>query len=125
MLITHWNNLFSRVRGCVLIAIVKEPLHRSVILWPRSRIVPARAFPRPKHIRMPLPQLRFCLCRPSSRPAETLRPLRDQPLAMLVEIDQREGRAQPLVILLQAAIAHPGVVKDALQDAEGPLHPGT
>ena len=43
---------------------------------------------------------------------------------MLVEIDQREGCQQPLVVLLQAAIAHPGGVKDALQDAEDPLHFG-
>src|ERR1019366_10462398 len=41
---------------------------------------------------------------------------------MLINVDQREARAQPLVILLQAAIAHLHEAEDALQDAEGPLH---
>ena len=46
----------------------------------------------------------------------------DQPLAVLIEIDQSEGRQQPFVVLLQAAVANLGVVEDALQDAEWPLH---
>jgi len=56
------------------------------------------------------------------RPLETLRPQQDQPFAVLVEIDQRKGRQQPLVILLQAAITHFRKSEDALQNAEGPLH---
>src|ERR1035438_6076478 len=56
------------------------------------------------------------------RPSETLRPQRDQTLAVLIEVNQRKGRQQPLMVLLQSAIAHLGVSEDALQDAEGPLH---
>jgi len=48
-----------------------------------------------------------------------LSPDGDKPLAVLIEIDQSEGRQQLFVILLQAAIANLGVLKDALQDAEG------
>ena len=64
--------------------------------------------------------------------ADTLRPLRgqmlidpSQPLALLVDVDRRKGRAQPLVILLQAAVAHLRKSKHALQDAEGPLSAAT
>src|ERR1039458_6407559 len=58
------------------------------------------------------------------RPPETLRPLRGQPVAVLVQVHQREGRAQPLVILLQAAIAHLGKSEDALQNPERMLQLG-
>src|SRR5579884_4554228 len=44
--------------------------------------------------------------------------------AVLVEVRQRKPRTQPLVILLQAAIAHLGKSEHALEDAERPLHPG-
>src|SRR3954464_15607252 len=64
-------------------------------------------------------------------PADTLRPLwghpeidPGQPFAVQVEVRQGEARAQPLVVLLQAAIAHLGMTKDALKDTEGPLHLG-
>ena len=40
---------------------------------------------------------------------------------MLVQVHQRKGRQQPLMILLQAAIANLGVAEAALQDAKG--HP--
>src|SRR5664280_3875914 len=56
------------------------------------------------------------------RRAETLRPECDQPVAVLVEVNQCKGSQQPFVILLQTAIAHLGISEDALQDAEGPLH---
>jgi len=62
-------------------------------------------------------------------PAGTLRPQRGQPkvdlgksLAVLVEVGQRKGRAQPLVILFQSAITHFRKSKDALQNAKRPLH---
>src|ERR1035438_7659858 len=58
------------------------------------------------------------------RPSETLRPQRNQPLAVLVEVDQSEGRQQPLVILLESAIAHLGLTEDTLQNAKGPFHLG-
>ena len=56
------------------------------------------------------------------RRAETLRPECDQPVAVLVEVNQCKGSQQPFVILLQTAIAHLGISEDALQDAEGPFH---
>jgi Short C-terminal domain len=40
----------------------------------------------------------------------------------LVQIYQREGRAQPLVVFPDAAIAHLGKSEDSLQDAERMLH---
>jgi hypothetical protein len=43
---------------------------------------------------------------------------------VLVEIYQREGRQQSLVIFLDVAIAHLGVMKHSLQDVERLLHPG-
>src|ERR1035438_8307411 len=75
----------------------------------------------------------MCFARPRfaspeavSRSPETLRPqrgqLRNQPFAMLVKIDQSEGRQMPVVILQDAAIAHLGITEDTLQDAKGPLH---
>lgn len=45
-------------------------------------------------------------------------------LAVLVKINQREGRLQPLLILLDAAIAHLGVLEDLLENAGRPLHLG-
>ena len=56
------------------------------------------------------------------RPPETLRPQRGQPLTVLVEIDQGQGRQMPVVILHDTAIAHLGITEDSLQDAEGPLY---
>ena len=60
-------------------------------------------------------------------PAGTLRPQRGQPkvdlgksLAVLVEVGQRKGRAQPLVILFQSAITHLRKSKHALKDAGRP-----
>lgn len=55
---------------------------------------------------------------------DTLRPDRGQPLAVLVEIDQRKGGQQPFVIFLDASIAYLRVVEYALQDSERPLHSG-
>jgi len=51
--------------------------------------------------------------------------LRDQPLAVLVEIDEGEGCKMPVVILHDAAIAHLGITEHALQNAEWPLHLGS
>ena len=45
-----------------------------------------------------------------------------QPLAMLIHIDQREGHKMPLVVLHDSSIAHPGIAEDALQDAKRLLH---
>lgn len=58
------------------------------------------------------------------RSPNTLRPQKGQPLAVLVEIHQCEGRQQPLMVVLDAAIAHLGVLEDPLENAEGPLHLG-
>ena len=58
------------------------------------------------------------------RPPDTLRPQKGQPLAVLVEIHQCEGRQQPLMVLLDAAVAHLGVLEDLLENAERPLHLG-
>lgn len=65
----------------------------------------------------------FSLGRPFfGPPPDTLRPEWEQPFAVMVEIHQREGGQQPLVVFLQAAIARFGKSKHPLQDAEGPLH---
>src|SRR5258708_6688003 len=37
---------------------------------------------------------------------------------MQIEIDQGEGRAEPVMVLRDATIAHPVEAEDALQDAE-------
>ena len=58
------------------------------------------------------------------RPPKTLRPLRDQPVAVLVEIGQGEGRQMPVVILQDAAIAHLDITEDTLQNSKGPLDLG-
>src|SRR3954462_6546156 len=70
-------------------------------------------------------------CRRVQPLAGTLRPQRgcpeidpSQPFAVLVEVGQRKAPAQPLVILLQAAIAHLGETEYTLDDPEGPLHFG-
>ena len=44
---------------------------------------------------------------------------------MLVKIDQGKGRQMPVVILHDAAIAHPRITEDALQDTKRPLHLGS
>src|SRR5208283_3056161 len=59
------------------------------------------------------------------RPPETLRPLRGQPVAVLVQVHQREGRAQPLVVFPDTAIAHLGKSEDSFEDAERMLDSGS
>jgi hypothetical protein len=59
------------------------------------------------------------------RPQETLRPLRGQPVAVLVQVHQREGRAQPLVIFPDAPVAHLGKSEDTLEDAKRMLDFGS
>src|SRR5580658_6041980 len=58
-------------------------------------------------------------------PQETLRPLRGQPVAVLVQIYQREGRAEPLVVFPDAAITNLGKSEDTLQDAKRMLDFGS
>jgi hypothetical protein len=60
-----------------------------------------------------------CLCKPFFRLPETLRPLRGQQLAVLIEIHQREAGAQPSVILFESAVSHLIEAEDALQYPEG------
>jgi len=43
----------------------------------------------------------FDLCEAIFQPPETLRPLRGQPVAVLVQVHQRESRAQPLEFLVE------------------------
>src|SRR6266851_9003474 len=76
----------------------------------RSKCVPSGLFARPLEAVF--------------RPPETLRPLRGQPVAVLIQIHQREGRTQPLMVLLQAPIAYLDKSKDALQNAERMLYLG-
>jgi hypothetical protein len=57
--------------------------------------------------------------------SETLRPLRGQPVAVLVQVDQREGRAQPLVIFPDATVTNLGKSEDTLQDAKRMLDFGS
>ena len=59
------------------------------------------------------------------RPLETLRPLRGQPVAVLVQVHRREGRAQPLMVFPDASVAHLGKSKDTFQDAERMLYLGS
>ena len=56
---------------------------------------------------------------------ETLRPLRGQPVAVLVQIHQREGRTDPLVVFPDAPIAHLYESEDTLENAERMLHFGS
>src|ERR1039458_397945 len=58
------------------------------------------------------------------RPPETLRPLRGQPVAVLVQVHQCEGRAQPLVVFPDAPITNLGKSEDALEDAKRMFHSG-
>src|SRR5258708_4889920 len=67
----------------------------------------------------------FDLGRRVFRPPETLRPLWGQPVAVLVQIHQREGCAYPLVVFPDAPIAHLGKSEDALEDAEWMLDFGS
>jgi hypothetical protein len=53
---------------------------------------------------------------------DTLRPLRGQPLAVLIEIHQREAGAQSSVILFESAVSHLIEAEDALQYPEGMFH---
>jgi hypothetical protein len=59
------------------------------------------------------------------QPPQTLRPERGQPFAVLVQVHQREARAEMIVVLLQAAETHFYESEDALQDAERVLHLGS
>jgi len=59
----------------------------------------------------------FDFLRPFFWPQETLRPLWGQAVAVEVQVHQREGRAQPLVVLPDAPVAHPGKSEDPLEDA--------
>src|SRR5450755_916589 len=59
------------------------------------------------------------------RPQETLRPLRGQPVAVLVQVHQREGRAQPLVVFPDATVTNLGKSEDTLQDAKWMLDFGS
>src|ERR1019366_7443502 len=56
------------------------------------------------------------------RPPETLRPLRGQPLAVLIEIHQREAGAQSSVILFESPVSHLVEAEDALQYPEVMFH---
>jgi len=56
---------------------------------------------------------------------ETLRPLWGQPVAVLVQIHQREGRAQPLVVFPDASVTNFGKSEDTLQDAKRMLDFGS
>ncbi len=47
--------------------------------------------------------------------------MRSQPVAVLVQVRQREGRAQPLVIFPDGAIAHLCKSEDTFENAERPL----
>src|ERR1039458_9064274 len=52
------------------------------------------------------------------RPSDALHPERGQMFAVQVQIDQREVRAQPVVVLRDPSIAHLVEAEDAFQDAE-------
>lgn len=56
------------------------------------------------------------------QPPDTLRPQRGQSLAVLIEVDQREAGAQPVVVLLQAPVSHFVEAEDALPYPERMLH---
>jgi len=60
----------------------------------------------------------FSLCGAAFGPQETLRPLRGQPVAVLVQVHQREGRAQPLVVFPDTAVAHFGKSENSFEDAK-------
>jgi len=48
----------------------------------------------------------------------TMRPQKGQPFAVLVEVDQGDGRQQPCAILLRFAVVHLGAAEDVLQYAK-------
>ena len=56
------------------------------------------------------------------RPPGTLHPQKGKPFAVVVDIDQREAGAQPVVVLFQAPVSHLVEVEDALQDPERMFH---
>ena len=51
--------------------------------------------------------------------------MRRQPVAVLVQVHQREGRAQPLAVLADAPVAQLGKSEDAHEDAEWMLDLGS
>ena len=52
------------------------------------------------------------------RPQEALRPQRGQPVALQVQAHQREGCAEPLMVLPDAPVAHLGESENLLEDAK-------
>jgi hypothetical protein len=67
----------------------------------------------------------FRLCEALFRPQETLRPLRGQPVAVLVQVYQRGGRTQPFMVFLDAPVTILGNAEDTLQDAKRMLDFGS
>ena len=67
----------------------------------------------------------FCTLEAVSRPLGTLRPEGGQPVAVLVQVHQGEGRANPFMVLLQTSISHLHESEDPLQDAKRMLHSGS
>jgi hypothetical protein len=59
------------------------------------------------------------------RSPDTLSSQRGQPLAVHVKVDQCEGSAQVIVVLLQATEAYLHESEDALQNAERMFHLGS
>lgn len=72
-----------------------------------------------------LQQVEFEVWGAISRPPGTLRPLHKQSFAVVVQIDQGEAGAQPIVVLGQAAVAHPVEAELALQHPEDMFYFGS
>ncbi len=64
------------------------------------------------------------LWEPIFRPPDAVLPEHCQAFAVHVEVRQGEVRAQPVVVLRDASIAHLVEAEDALHDAERMLHLG-
>jgi hypothetical protein len=57
-----------------------------------------------------------------TRLSETLRPRHCQPIAVQIQVHQREAGAQPLMVLLNPSVSHLLETEDALQNPEGMFH---
>src|SRR6266852_8142064 len=62
---------------------------------------------------------------PFTRLAETLRPRYCQPLAVQIQVHQREAGAQPMMVLLNPSVSHLLEAEDALQDPKRMFYLGS
>jgi hypothetical protein len=106
----HFWHRLSDKNGRTVLRYTKEPLSKPVFWSLANGSEPALHHRR---------AVKACF---ASISPGTLRLQEDQPLAVLVEVHQREGGAQVIVVLLQAPEPDLHKSKDSLQDAKRMLH---